>query len=92
MKIIDKKKFREYYQTNRRSIGIAGIFLIIAYGIKMFQIMFSHDTEAIISVPDSLYDSWMTMGRYGLIFCNAWNCGRMGVSVLCIVRRDRTVF
>lgn len=68
MKIIDKKKFREYYQTNRRSIGIAGIFLIIAYGIKMFQIMFSHDTEAIISVPDSLYDSWMTMGRYGLIF------------------------
>ena len=30
--------------------------------------MFSHDTEAIISVPESLYNSWMTMGRYGLIF------------------------
>lgn len=67
MNIIDSLKFREYYRKNKRSIGIAVFFLIIAYGIKVFQIMFSHDTEAIISVPDSLYKSWITMGRYGLI-------------------------
>lgn len=68
MKIIDKKKFHEYCRENKVSIVIASAFLMIAYGIKLFQIVFSHDTEAIISVPESLYNSWMTMGRYGLIF------------------------
>lgn len=68
MKIIDRTVFGKYCRENKNSIGLAGVFLIIAYGIKVFQIAFSHDTEAIISVPDSLYNSWMTMGRYGLIF------------------------
>lgn len=66
-KVIDRRQFQEYYRKNRFSIGIAVVFLVVAYGIKIFQIAFSHDTEAIISVPESLYDSWMTMGRFGLI-------------------------
>lgn len=68
MNIIDSMKFREYFRKDKKSIGIAGAFLLVAYGIKVFQIMFSHDTEAIISVPESLYESWLTMGRYGLVF------------------------
>lgn len=68
MKVFDKSRFKSYYCENRHSVSFACFFLVIAYGIKIFQIMFSHDTEAIISVPESLYNSWMTMGRYGLIF------------------------
>ena len=68
MKDFDKSRFKSYYCENRHSVSFACFFLVIAYGIKIFQIMFSHDTEAIISVPESLYNSWMTMGRYGLIF------------------------
>ncbi len=47
--------------------AVLGIMLWVAYGMKLSHLSISHDTEAIISVPDSLYDSWVSMGRYGLL-------------------------
>lgn len=59
--------FGDFCRDNQRSIIVICVVLVIAYGLKLFNIAFSHDTEAIISVPESLYSSWMTMGRFGLI-------------------------
>ena len=60
--------FKNYCYSNRYQILIVFFFLLLAYGMKVFNISISHDTEAIISVPDALYGSWLQMGRFGLIF------------------------
>lgn len=57
-----------FCSDNKISIYITSIVLLMAYGMKLFHITISHDTEAIISVPDSLYNSWITLGRYGAVF------------------------
>lgn len=46
---------------------VTGFFLLITYGIKVFNVSISHDTEAIMAVPESLYSSWYSMGRFGLM-------------------------
>lgn len=58
---------REFCKNNKSSIIIATIVLLITYGMKLFNITISHDTEAIISAPKELYNSWIALGRYGLI-------------------------
>ncbi len=60
-------EFAKFWNKNKRSLVIVIIMLTIAYGMKMFHLAISHDTEAIISVADSLYWSWLSMGRFGLI-------------------------
>ena len=57
-----------FVKENQANWWIIGIFLLIVYGIKVFNVSFSHDTEAIMAVPERLYESWYTMGRFGLIF------------------------
>ena len=47
---------------------IVGSFLLLAYGIKVFNVSISHDTEAIMVASEQLYNSWYSMGRFGLIF------------------------
>ena len=59
--------FEKFCKENVLSWVIVGSFLLITYGIKVFNISISHDTEAIMTVPESLYDSWYSMGRFGLI-------------------------
>lgn len=57
-----------FIDENKFSWWVMGIFLLITYGIKVFNVSISHDTEAIISAPDFLYGSWYELGRFGLIF------------------------
>ena len=64
---IISKEFVKFWERNKRSLVITIIMLIIAYGMKIFHLAISHDTEAIISVADSLYGSWLSMGRFGLV-------------------------
>ena len=52
---IISKEFVKFWERNKRSLVITIIMLIIAYGMKIFHLAISHDTEAIISVADSLY-------------------------------------
>ena len=47
---------------------IVGSFLLLAYGIKVFNVSISHDTEAMMVASRQLYNSWYSMGRFGLIF------------------------
>lgn len=67
-KSINMPTLYEFCMDNIRSFVIVLVILIVAYGMKIFHLSISHDTEAIINVPDSLYNSWFTMGRFGLIF------------------------
>lgn len=60
-------KIRDFYLENKKHIFITAFFILFTYGIKIFNVTFSIDTEAIISVPDSLYSAWLSMGRYGAI-------------------------
>ena len=65
--VIRKMPVREFLNDHKYSWWIMGLFLFAAYGIKVFNVSISHDTEAIMAVPDSLYRSWLSMGRFGLI-------------------------
>ena len=65
--VIRKMPVREFLNDHKYSWWIMGLFLFAAYGIKVFNVSISHDTEAIMAVPDSLYGSWLSMGRFGLI-------------------------
>lgn len=56
-----------FWNENKRSFAVVTILLIVAYGMKVFHLAISHDTEAIISAPQNLYDSWISMGRFGLV-------------------------
>src|SRR5699024_4555954 len=66
---MDKKKnnLAEFWESNKRSFGVVVILLTVAYGMKIFHLAISHDTEAVISVPDNMYFSWIAMGRFGLV-------------------------
>lgn len=59
---------KRYLADNKAVWWTIGVFLLIAYGIKVFNVSISHDTEQIMSTPEVLYDNWYTMGRFGLIF------------------------
>lgn len=58
---------QEFLIKNQKSMFFLAIWILLAYGMKIFHLSLSHDTEAIISIPDSLYNSWISLGRYGLI-------------------------
>lgn len=58
---------KSYISSNAYGVFILVFFALLSYGIKLFNVTISHDTEAILSVPDSLYGSWIGMGRYGAV-------------------------
>lgn len=59
---------KSFIKENRVNWWIIGIFLLMVYGIKIFNVSISHDTEAIIAASKNLYGSWFMLGRFGLIF------------------------
>ncbi|HEY9575960.1 MAG TPA: glucosyltransferase domain-containing protein [Lachnospiraceae bacterium] len=65
-KIVNSMK--DYWKESKLSWWITVFFLLLTYGIRLTSVSLSHDTEAIISVPDSLYESWYSMGRFSLVF------------------------
>ncbi len=42
-------------------------FILLTYGIKLFQYSISIDTEVIIYSQDALLQSWLSIGRWGLV-------------------------
>lgn len=57
------------YLRDCKWVFVAQIFyLLLAYGIKLMHYSISIDTEAMISAPNSLLDSWLKMGRFGLVY------------------------
>lgn len=57
-----------FIRENQRNWWIVGFFILFVYGIKVFNVSISHDTESIMSIPTNIYIAWYMMGRFGLIF------------------------
>lgn len=64
---IGKDSFIRYCYKSRYQLALLGFFLVLAYGMKIFNLSISHDTEAMIAVPENMYGSWLQMGRFGEI-------------------------
>ena len=65
-----KKDFNlllDFLKTNKLTIILTWFFILFAYGIKLFFYSISIDTEAIINNYDNLLNSWLSIGRFGLI-------------------------
>lgn len=59
--------FAEYLKKGKIDLLLTCLFGLMGYGLKMFSNSFSIDTEAMIAVPDSLYQSWVVLERSGLM-------------------------
>lgn len=59
---------RGFMERNKISWGMVLFFMLLAYGIKVFNVSISHDTETIMATADVQYENWYTMGRFGLMF------------------------
>lgn len=63
----DINDFIEFIKSNL-NLALANIFFILlTYGIKLFQYSISIDTECIIDDQNRLLQSWLTIDRYGLV-------------------------
>lgn len=62
------EKIRRFFSENK--IAIITVFLlgIITYAIKLTKYSISIDTEYMINAPEALLTSWISIGRYGLVF------------------------
>ncbi|EIJ29240.1 glucosyl transferase GtrII [Bifidobacterium longum subsp. longum 44B] len=52
---------------NSKQIIISMLFLLLAFGQKLFSNTFSIDTQGIIQNNDALYKSWFELERFGLV-------------------------
>ncbi len=64
----EKTGLSAFITNNRKAIIIYTVCILAAYGLKLFNIVLGKDTEAIISIPDSLYNSWISLDRFGLVY------------------------
>lgn len=60
-------KIKEFCSHNIFNILFSCLMILSVYGIKLFNLVLSIDNEAAISVPESLYSAWLSMGRWGLV-------------------------
>ena len=68
------KRFVEYYQENKLLLFLAGIYLLFAYGFKVFNYTFTIDTEIPMFV--SQMDGWIRDGRFGIPLLK-WTMGSL---------------
>ena len=64
----DLNLFWNFLKNNKLTIILTWFFILMAYGIKLFFYSISIDTEAIINDYNGLLNSWLSIGRFGLIF------------------------
>lgn len=61
------KRFIKFLERYPLQLLISVFFLLLAFGQKLFSNSFSIDTQSIISAQSSLYGSWYSIGRFGLV-------------------------
>ena len=59
--------FLQFVMHNYKQIIISMLFLLLAFGQKLFSNTFSIDTQGIIQNNDALYKSWFELERFGLV-------------------------
>ena len=70
----DSKNFVKYYQENKLLLVLAAIYLLFAYGFKVFNYTFTIDTEIPIFI--SQMDGWIRDGRFGIPLLK-WTMGSL---------------
>lgn len=61
------QEFLQFVMHNSKQIIISMLFLLLAFGQKLFSNTFSIDTQGIIQNNDALYKSWFELERFGLV-------------------------
>jgi hypothetical protein len=64
----EKKQFCTFIQESKILIGIITFIILFTYGIKIFNLDFSIDTDAILNNYDMQMYIYETQGRVGLVF------------------------
>ena len=59
--------FLQFITHNTGQLVVAALFLLLAFGQKLFSNTFSIDTQGIIQNNDALYRSWFELERFGLV-------------------------
>ena len=59
--------FLQFITHNTGQLVVAALFLLLAFGQKLFSNTFSIDTQSIIQNNDALYRSWFELERFGLV-------------------------
>ncbi|OTA26730.1 hypothetical protein B9G54_03905 [Alloscardovia macacae] len=60
--------FTQYAWKVRWEFLLSLVFLLLAFGQKLFSNTFSIDTEAIIQAQKDLYRSWIQLSRFGFVW------------------------
>lgn len=60
--------FMRYLQGNPWDVAASIFFLLLGYELKMFGDSYSIDTEAMMQAQGSLYQSWIELERFGLLY------------------------
>lgn len=61
------KNFQKYLVEHKKAILFLFLFSLCIYGIKLFNYSISIDTEVIINIPNSLFRTWIEIGRPCLV-------------------------
>lgn len=69
------REFVHFAKRNRYVILLLGIFTCLIHGDKLFSTNNGIDTEKIIFEGDEIYESWLGIGRQGLVFLK-WMLGQ----------------
>ena len=59
--------FLRYLRESPWDLLLGSFFVLLGYELKMFGNSFSIDTEGMMQVQESLYRSWITLDRFGLL-------------------------
>ena len=65
-----KQDFFDFINFMKSNIGLVlanVFFILLTYGLKLFQYSVSIDTEIILNDQECLLISWIGIGRYGLV-------------------------
>lgn len=69
------REFAHYIKRNRYVMILLGLSVCLVHGDKLFSTNNGIDTEKIIFEGREIYDSWMGIGRQGLVFLK-WMLGQ----------------
>lgn len=69
------REFLHFVKRNRYVILVLGIFTCLIHGDKLFSTNNGIDTEKIIFEGEEIYESWLGIGRQGLVFLK-WMLGQ----------------
>lgn len=63
---------RDYLKRNRVLWMVFVMLTALVHGTMLFSTSIGIDTEVMMGLQDSFYESWLGIGRYGLVWIKTW--------------------